>query len=131
MNNRVLVSVAVALIVIGGLSMLLSRKVAKQADDVPTPSTFVVQEGRKLDFGLKYKVNDCLSEGGAEWLVVDVDDDTTYVLAPARRFYMGPHPLLDEDLRKVAATELDAKESSKQSCGDLELRYRAEQPAAQ
>lgn len=95
----------------------------KKEETPKTEPVFSVIETRKNDYGFKFKLNECLLKDEKEYMVVDIDDSNTYVLASAAQFFKGPHPLTDKDLLKVAVKEVDESSATPLSCGDLKLKY--------
>lgn len=87
-----------------------------------------VQTTRKKDFGFKFKIDECLTQTTAtgekkDFILVDVDDSNTYVLANAEQYFNGPHPLVEEQLVKQSAAELDKTSVAGVSCEDLQKKY--------
>lgn len=118
------VSVLGIVAVLGGLIVLgtvLSKKHGAKTEKAPS---FTVEQTRKKDYGFKLKIDDCVSESQKDLIVVDVDNSNTYVLADAKQYFQGPHPITEDQLVKISAAELDQKQDVvKVSCADLEQKY--------
>ena len=83
---------------------------------------------RKTDFGFKYKVNNCVSEGDKTMVLVDVDNNSTYVFADAKQYYAGTKTITENELIKISALEFDKKQDvSLLECRDLLDRYASEE----
>jgi len=119
-NISLLVFIVIVLI-------LTTRNDKKEETEKPKDSSkevYSVIETRKNDHGFRFKLNECLIKDKTEYMVVDIDDNSIYVLAKAEQFFKGPYPLTDKDLVKVGVQETDKDTSiNPVSCSDLKVKY--------
>lgn len=78
---------------------------------------------RVLDHGVKLKINDCVEISSQEMIVIDIEEKQTYILADAKQFYVGPFPITESMLKKIAVKDVDSTEISKLECRELEAKY--------
>jgi len=129
MNMKVMrgfVGVAVVLFV---AILLVSRNHPMMSEKSPA---LTVQKTRQKDFGFKMKVDECFTSEGKDYYIVDIDNNSTYVTADAKQYYVGPHPITEGQLAKMPASEMDKKSGiNKVNCSDLEKKYSAEAQAVE
>ena len=127
MKNKSLLLVVVGLAVVIG-AIVLSNKQSQKATltEVKPQPTFTVQETRKKNFGFKLNIDDCFTKDKKDYIVVDVDDEKTYVVASAKQYYSGPYPITETQLEKIDAKDLDSKDVVvKKQCSEMETKYTA------
>lgn len=122
MKKKVLAVLVLIAVVGSGVLLLKNQKKAQPQIKVSDKPVFTIQESRKVDLGFKLKLDECFEQDQKQYILVDVDNNDTYVLAEAKQYFVGPHPIKEEELIKKNIKEYDQLSVSKLDCALLEQK---------
>lgn len=120
MNKKMLIGLSLSIIVLATGVFVLKNKKQGTEIKVSNKPVFTIQETRQRDLGFKLKLDECIQEGQNKFILVDVDNNETYVFANTKQYFAGPHPIKEEELIKKSIKEFDNLVISKLDCAKLE-----------